>query len=185
MAYNCVLDLPTYQVLTCFTYPKSGISGFGIFLPGHGVTDFSNESQWNDAITLNKARVIGGCERGVRMEIPAGTPDYIDNPSGCSVVQVLTGYTYTVNWEDTNVSATNDAFYALTQTVKDITIAVFLCKEDKMRIITQDVTIATPAMPQVDFSPKVLQKYMASAQWYVSAGTVGSQVTNVPDNIFC
>lgn len=185
MAYNCVLDLPTYQVLDCFTYPKSGISGFIIALPGHGITDWSNEVQINAAISLNKARVVGGCDRGVRAEVPAGTPDYIDNPSGCSVAQVLVGYTHTATVEDSNVSATNDAFYALVQTTKDLTIALYLCKEDKMRIITSDVTVASPSMPQIDFSPKVLQKYTLNVQWYVSAGVLASQVTNVPDNLFC
>lgn len=185
MAYNCVLDLPTYQVLDCFTYPKSGISGYIVALPGHGITDWSNETQINAAITNNKARVVGGCDRGVRGEVSAGTPDYIDNPSGCSVAQVLVGYTHTGTLEDVNVGATNDQFYATLQTAKDITIALYLCKEDKLRIITSDVTIASPSMPQIDFSPKVLQKYVANFQWYVSAGVLASQVTNVPDNIFC
>lgn len=186
MAYNnCLLDLPTYLLVNCLEYPKSGISGFGIFLPGHGVTDFSNETQWHAAISANKARVIGGCERGIRMEVTAGTPETVDNPSGCSTIPITTGYNHAANWEDTNVNSTNDQFYATLQTANSLVVALYLCKQDKLRVIDSDLVVTIPNMPLIDFSPKVLQKYQGSMAWFVSAGDLASTVTNVPDGIFC
>ena len=186
MAYNdCCTSLANYTRLTDCAWVKSGISGIGIFLPNHGITDFSDETQWNATLSANTGRVVGGCDRGVRIEIPAPTPETLDNPSACSEQPYLTGFTYTANAEDANVNAQNDQFYASIQLCRDITLVPYYCDQDRIRVITRDVSVYTPSMPVSDFSKKVLQKYFWNFSWFVPAGQLAGVLTNPPDNIFC
>lgn len=186
MAYNnCLVTLPNYTLLATCAYVKGGISGLGIFLDGHGVTDFTQESQWSAALSANTCRIIGGCDRNVRVEIPAPTPDTLDNPSACSEQPILVGFTYTANVEDGNVNAQNDVFYAALSTARDLTVVPYMCDQDRIRVIDHDVVVYSPSMPTIPFSKKELQKYFYTFTWYVSAGQLAGELLAPPDNIFC
>lgn len=182
---TCLLELGTYLKIDCFNYPKSGISAIAFALPGHGITDFSDETQWNAAITTNHLRVVGGCESGVKVEVPASSEVTTDNPSGCSGIPLVDGFDNQLNWEDANVNSTNETFYSNLVTASGATVILYMCEEDNIRVIADELVIYVSSMPVVDFSNKVRQKYMGTVRWFTASGDVASTISNTPDGIFC
>ena len=56
-SYNCT-DLPDHEQVSCGEYPKGGVSAMGILECDHVITDFTNATQFLDAIANDQLKII-------------------------------------------------------------------------------------------------------------------------------
>lgn len=157
MSY-CFEDLPDHQYNEC-NYPKGGISGVGILLSGHGITDFSLASEWQAAINNRLAKII----KKIKADLPEPSPVEGENVVACGNETILDGFDYEFNIKDFNVNANNDLFYSDLNKVKSGGIAFYMCEEDQIRTVERQVTFVSRLV--IPESNKEKQHYLITAKW--------------------
>lgn len=175
--YGCA-TLPNHQQVVCGDFPLGGISSAAFLECNHGITDFSNPSQWQSAISAELAKLI----LEVKAEIPAASPNMQDNPVGRGSEQIIAGFDNTVTITDKNVSAANDDFYARLNKRKGY-LVVYNYENDEIYVSSQPVDFQ--AIPRtVPLSNKEIQSYTITATFYTKVGEVPMQAYAAPAGIF-
>lgn len=107
MSIYCPNNLGDHEELACYDIVKGGIGAVGILFSGHGITDFTDETQYQDAIDNGKLKIIGG----IRGQMPEGSPVEVPNPKEYGPANIIAGYDRTFTWTDGAVTADNSTFY--------------------------------------------------------------------------
>lgn len=106
-AYNCD-TLPSYNsTLAGCTLTRSGGSSNVVFLGcDHGITDFTDGTQINDAIDAGNAWLV----QNVKIGHAKGSPNTVDPVTSCGTQRVLNN-TYTFTLFDAKVNEENADFW--------------------------------------------------------------------------
>lgn len=174
-------DLPTYVVDDCPTFKLTGISAIAVlkFDIADDISDYTNATQWNTAITNGNATIIGGesAFKGIY------TPNEItvSNPGACGAENILQGFAHELQVTDAVVSSTNDTFYEGLNKFKGY-IALYYCNEDEIRVFDQD-TVNFAIMPPANPDGKEIQRYSGMVRWETDLDEFGTLYT-APVGIF-
>lgn len=170
-------DLTDHEKNDCY-YPKGGISAFGILRTGHGITDFSNASQVQAAITAGTLKLV----LNIKGELPEPSPVEGENPLACGSETIVDGYDYTFEVSDFNVNATNDEFYRLANLSQFKGIVFYMCEEQQVRVVETGVNfISRLVIPR---SNKEKQSYLITAKWSQSVKEPFPVLFEAPAGIF-
>ncbi len=176
MSFLPCATLPDHIENACNTFKKGGFRSIAIPEKDHGITDWTNASQWTAAINAGKIRVINR----VKGELPEPGEQNVDNPVACGAEQILDGFDWTAEWKDANVNAANDSFYA-TLNLKESYLVLYNCTEEEILVIEKSVTFT--AKPFAPASSKEHQAYTVKAAWSSKANWFPVRVT-APAGIF-
>ena len=160
----------------CNTFKKGGFKSIAILEKDHGITDFTNASQWTTAINDGKARLINR----IKGELTEPSEQKVDNPVACGAEQILDGFDWSFEWMDANVNAANDSFYE-TLNLKDSYLVVHNCTEEELLIVQKSVVFS--CKPVAPASNKELQRYVCKASWSSKPNEFPTRVT-APAGIF-
>lgn len=175
--YCTAEDLSDHEKNDCY-YPKGGISGVGILKTGHGITDFSNATQVQAAITAGTLKVI----KAVKAELPEPSPIEGENPVACGSETIVDGFDYTFEVTDFNVNENNDEFYRLLNISQFSGIMFFMCEEEQVRVVENNVSFnARLVIPR---SNKEKQNYLVTAKWSQSVQESFPVLYDAPAGIF-
>lgn len=172
----CFTNLLDHVQTQCAAYKKGGIDAIAI-IDNANITDYTSQAQWLAAIAAETVKII----KGIKAEIPTGSPVTGDNPVGCGNDTIVDGFDYTISIMDSNVSADNDLFWASLNS-RQFYIAVRLCNESEILVIELPVTI-TASQATVPLSNKERQKYEVTFAWSADADWAFERVTE-PAGIF-
>jgi len=174
--YGCS-DLPNHAQVLCGEYLLGGINSIGILECGQTtITDFEDSTQYDTAIANGDLKLIDV----VRGTLPDPSPINGVNPDACGSETILDGFDNTFEWEDYNISETNDAFYEALN-VGQRNLIFFMCQADKIRVVELPVSFMSFAtVPQ---SNKEKQLYRATAAWSSGPGDF-PQLFDAPSGIF-
>lgn len=175
--YNCA-TLPAHQQVDCNQYANGGISAAAWVDCDHTIADFSNATQWTEAIAANMAYVL----KSIKAEVPDPSAVMVDNPIGCGAQQIMIGQDLTINWTDSNVLAANDDFYAKVNTRRGY-LVLFMCEEDQIRVTTELVTMTARAV-MIPGDNRALQMYNVSATFFSKVGEIPMSLYDAPSGIF-
>lgn len=169
--------LPAYVQQECNNYRKGGISSIAIVDTDANIADFTNATDWQNAITASKVKLI----TGIKATFPKAAASEGENAIACGAEKMLDGFNYTITWKDFNVNAENDDFYA-TLNLKRAFVVIYYCNEQEIRVfdILMNFAVA-PATGPEGFKDK--QVYDASAMGYAPVGWFPS-LYNAPAGIF-
>jgi len=103
--YNCT-ELPDHVQNDCNSILKGGVDAVIVLECGHSITDPSNATQINDAITAGKATLI----EAVKYSVEAASPIEIDSDVACQAPRTI-NYDRAGTYLDANVSDINIDFY--------------------------------------------------------------------------
>lgn len=170
-------NLSDHEKLGC-GYRKGGISAVGVLKEDHGITDFSDATEVQDAITAGDLKVV----KGIKALYPAAAPIEGENPEACGSETILDGFDNTVTWNDFNVSATNDTFYEFLNQSNFSGLILFYCQEDEIRVITKKVSFT--ALPAQSTTNREKQFYAVTAKWTSSVEDTFPELYDAPAGIF-
>lgn len=178
MSQTCTFeDLSDHEKNNCY-YPKGGISAVGILKTGHGITDFSNATQVQDAITAGNLKLI----QNIKAELPEPSPIEGENPLACGAETIVDGFDYTFEVTDFNVNAVNDEFYRLLNLSQFSGIVFYMCEDDMVRVVENSVSFnARLVIPR---SNKEKQNYLVTAKWSQSVQEAFPVLYEAPTGIF-
>lgn len=178
MSQECTFeDLDDHEKNDCY-YPKGGISQLGILKADHGITDFANATQVQDAITAGTLKLV----KNIKANLPEPSAVEGENPLACGSETVVDGYDYTVEVKDFNVNNINDEFYRKANLSQFAGLILYMCEEDQVRVIEQGVTFnARLVIPE---SNKEKQSYLVTAKWSQSVADEFPVLYEAPDGIF-
>lgn len=163
MSFLSCAELDEHIERLCNDFPKGGFPAVAFLEKDHTITDFTNATQWNTAISNGTARII----KRIKGNMPEPSEQLVDNPVGCGATQILDGFDWRFEWTDASVSAVNDTFYE-TLNIKDGYFVFYNCDQEEIRVVdmTSVTFIAKPLYPA---SNKEFQTYMVAAQWSTAA----------------
>lgn len=170
-------DLTDHEKNDCY-YPKGGISAFGILRTGHGITDFSNPTQVQAAVTAGTLKIV----KAIKGELPEPSPIEGENPIACGSETIVDGYDYTFEVSDFNVNKANDEFYRLANLSQFKGIIFFMCEEENIRVVENGVTFVSRLV--IPRSNKEKQNYLITAKWSQSVQEPFPVLYDAPDGIF-
>lgn len=170
-------DLPEYEANICY-YPKGGISKVGILKTGHNITDFSNATQVQAAITAGTLVITGG----LKADIPEPSPIEGENPIACGSDTIVDGFDNTANIIDFNVNAANDAFYNSLNKSQFAGIIFYLCQQDSVRVVEEPISFVSRYVS--DPSNKVKDRYLITAKWSTAVDDSIPVLYDAPVGIF-
>ena len=175
-SYNCV-TLSNHDKIQCGAFPKGGISSLAILECDHTITDFSNATQWQDAIDADEATLI----EPIKGIIPEFTEVTGPNVTACGSETILDGFDGTMTWMDYNVNTSNDNFYNELNQRQNF-LVWYECETDKIRVVQLVVSfIAKLNTPE---SNKEKQFYQLTAQWSTGTDDGIPPLFNAPSGIF-
>jgi hypothetical protein len=179
MSYECQFeDLDEHEAQSC-GYLKGGILAIGVLKSGHNITDFEDETQWQDAITAGTARII----KGIKGTFPAASPVEGENPIACGSETVTDGFDYIVTWKDFNVSSNNDLFYGQLNRSAFSGLAIYYCQDEKIRVVEKSVNFLA-LNPESPESNKEKQMYNITAKWSAAVEDEFPTLYDAPTGIF-
>lgn len=172
-------ELTTHEQLNC-GWRKGGISALGVLKADHGITDFSNATQTNDAITAGNLRII----KSIKGAFPAASPVEGENPVACGSETILDGFDFTTTWRDFNVTPDNNEFYRLLNNSEFSGLILYHCEDHELTVIERGVSfVALPA--QSPESNKEKRFYEVTAKWSASANDdFPTLIEDAPDGIY-
>lgn len=178
MSTNCTAEeLDDHEANACY-YPKGGISAIAILKAGHGITDFSNATQTQAAITAGKYKIISP----IKASLPAPSPVEGENPSACGAETIVDGFNYDIPFKDFNVNATNDEMYRQANLSQFSGVVLYMCAEDQIRVVERGVNIVAGLM--IPESNKEKQNYPVNIKWSQSVQGSFPVLHEAPDGIF-
>lgn len=109
MSQSCFDDLPEYGENSCSENQQADIDALAVIDRDQtDITDYTVAAQWTAAIAADDVRII----KNIRAWIPEPAERTQGNPRTQGPENILNGFNLTIQFEDANVSTTNDAFYA-------------------------------------------------------------------------
>jgi hypothetical protein len=170
-------DLDDHEKNDCY-YPKGGIGALGILKSGHGITDFANATQLQDAIDDGKLKII----KNIKAELPEPSPVEGENPLACGSETIVDGFDYTVEATDFNVNNVNDEFYRKLNLSQFAGLILYMCEEEQLRVVESGVNFnARLVIPR---SNKEKQNYLVTAKWSQSVADEFPVLHEAPEGIF-
>jgi hypothetical protein len=161
MSYNdCTFEeLGSYEENLCY-FPKGGAPDVFVLKEGHGITDFSNATQVQAAITAGDMVIM----TGVKGALPEPSAVEGENPVACGSETIVDGYDYTYEVINMNVNAVNDLFMSQLNQSQFSGIGWRLCDQHAVRVVEQ--TVSFNARLVQDVSNKVKDRYLITVKWY-------------------
>lgn len=157
-SYECFDNLPDYAENPCGFNRLTGISDIAILNKEHTITDFTNATQWQDAIDDGFVKII----RNVKVEYPEASEVTIDNPRAKGAESILVKFNQLLNLEDPNVCGENDDFHRNLNNI-EFFMAWYYFEEKEIRVVEEAVTaIIKPPVSPFDGD---VQKYMGTLNW--------------------
>ncbi len=175
--YCTAEELSDHEKNDCY-YPKGGISDVGILKTGSGITDYSNATQYETAITAGTLKLI----TGIKAELPEPSVVEGENPLACGSETIVDGNDYTLEVKDFNVNATNDEFYRLANISQFPGLIFNMCSEDQVRVV--EAKISTNARLVIPISNKENQHYLVTFKWSQSVQEAFPVLYDAPAGIF-
>jgi len=162
-----------------------GIPAYAVLKNGfeEHLTDFSNATQWEAAITAGKAVIV----KGIKGELPEPSEVTDESTTGCGVSENKTiGHDYTFTVQDFNVDTpqrkNNDNFINQLNKGRFAGIALFLCDSNAVRVHVGPVTFGARII--IPPSDRVQQRYVQEARWFSSINTGLPEIFEAPEDIF-
>ncbi len=172
-----VEDLDDFEKNDCY-YPKGGIGAIGVLKTGHGITNFSNTTQMQAAVTAGKLVII----KGIKAELPPPSEVEGENPLACGSETIVDGYNYELTWTDFNVNAINDESYRKLNISQFPGLILWMCQEDQIRVVEQTVSFGGGI--NIPKSNKEKQNYPYKAKWSQSVQDSFPVLHEAPVGIF-
>lgn len=170
-------DLDDHEKNDCY-YPKGGIGALGILKTGHGITDYSNQTQLQDAIDAGNLKII----KNIKAELPEPSPVEGENPLACGAETIVDGFDYVVEATDFNVNNINDEFYRKLNLSQFAGLILYMCEEEQLRVVETGVNFnARLVIPR---SNKEKQNYLVTAKWSQSVAEEFPVLHEAPEGIF-
>ncbi len=170
-------ELDDHEANECY-YPKGGISAIAILKSGHGITNFSDVTQTQAAITAGKYKII----TPIKAELPAPSPVEGENPSACGSETIVDGFDYDIPFKDFNVNATNDEMYRQANLSQFSGVVLYMCAEDQIRVVEKGVNIVAGLV--IPASNKEKQNYPVNIKWSQSVQDTFPVLHEAPAGIF-
>jgi hypothetical protein len=170
-------DLDDHEQNDCY-YPKGGISALGVLKADHGITDFANATQVQDAIDAGNLKII----RNIKADLPEPSAVEGENPLACGSETIVDGYDYTVETTDFNVNPTNDEFYRKLNLSQFTGLILYMCEEEQVRVIEQGVNFGARLV--IPRSNKEKQHYLITAKWSQAVAEEFPVLHEAPEGIF-
>lgn len=179
MSQTCTFEeLSDHEQNECY-HPKGGISSYGVLKTGHGITDFSNPTQVQAAITAGTLKLA----KKVKCNYPEPSPVEGENPVACGSETIVDGFDHTFEIKDFNVNASNDEFYRQLNQSQFSGLIWYMCEEDQIRVVEKGVTFVARG-PIIEESNKTKQLYLATAKWYLDVQEAFPVLYDAPAGIF-
>lgn len=161
--------------------PKfGGIPAAGVLKTGHGITDFSNATQVQAAITAGTLVLV----EAIKGAIPDASPVEGENPVGCGSETVLDGFDRTITWKDAKITNNNNEFYRQLNSQGGFAgIVLYYCQDNTIEVIEKRINFtALPASSPESNKEKRL--YNVTAKWYQDADDSFGEFFAAPEGIF-
>lgn len=175
--YGCA-QLADHQQVECGDHRLGGFSAVALLDCDHGITDFTNATQWQDEIDAGRAHLI----LSIKGEIPAASPSQQDNPVGCGAAQIVSGFDNTALWNDFNTNANNDDLYAKLNGGKYY-VVMFNCEEDEI-LVSKELATFTAVPRMVPMDNRSMQMYSVTAAFYTKVKEIPFAQYAAPSGIF-
>lgn len=174
--YGCE-EMPDHLENLCNDWQYGGGDSVAFLECDHNIIDFSDESEWNTAITAGKVHFA----KQVKVDYPDASPVEGENPVGGDTETVLDSLDHILQIFDFNVQNANDTFYETANTRK-FHLAWREKTNGKIRVVEVPVNVvALPSnLPQAK-SEK--QRYNVQAKWR-SKPNVFPQLFDEPGTLF-
>ena len=178
----CITDLGTWTSLNCANDLLKGSSNAIAFLAqDHGITDYSNETQWDTAIAetdiSKKAWVI---KKWLKVSVEPGSHEETDSPDRVVGGTLPGTIVQPITWEDYNISSTNDGFYEKSNG-RIFTMAIAEPKNSQVRVYKNVTVKILPPNLSVENNEKLF--YSGTGTWESEPGTFPVRA-DMPANIF-
>jgi hypothetical protein len=179
MSFICEYEeLDDHEQNDCY-YPKGGISAIGILKSGHSITDFSNATQMQAAITSGHLKI----HKKIKAEYPEPSPVEGENPLACGNETVVDGFDNVLNVKDFNVNATNDALIPQLNSSQFSGIILYMCNEEQIRVKETGIDFVARG-PIIPLTSKEKQHYLIDAKWYNQVNDQSTILHEAPEGIF-
>jgi len=176
-SYNCD-DLPSHQQNDCGEVLFGGIDAVAILECDHTISDFSNDTQWQDNIDSGKVRMV----KGIKATFPEASPIQGENTVGCGPENILDGFTQPFSFKDFNVNSVNDDFYQKLNLRKTY-MAFRMCESQQIRVAEFPTAwVGKPALVPESNTEK--QHYIVAGEFKMDARDAFPTLHNEPTGIF-
>lgn len=177
LSYNCA-SIGNHTPNDCGDEILSGYSQLILLRPGHGITSFTNASQYTTALNNGTAIMV----REVRMGFDAPSPIEIE-PNVSGAPPKVVNYDRTAPVKDGNVSAANDEWYSDADTGQVFAGFVAYSESDpdapRVRVVTGRVTMVG-GLIAADTDSET-ERYEHTLKWKSKRGPV---MYDAPTGIF-
>ena len=189
MAICTFEELGLHEVNNCI-YPKGGISAIAVLKTGHGITDWTDDVEWDAAITAGTVRIIAN----TKSDLPAASAIEGENPLACGSETIVDSFDYTINLKDFNVSTidkslpvpvannANDAFWNDANRSQFVGIVLFMCEQSEIRVVLEKVSFNASLI--IPMTNKEKQYYQVVAKWNQSVNNDMPVLYDAPAGIF-
>lgn len=175
--YCEVEDLDPHEVNDCFN-PKGGIPSVGVLKTGHNITDFSNPTEVQAAITAGKLVIFDK----VKASLPEASAVTGENIVGCGTENITDGFDWTLDVQDYHVNANNDKLIPQLNSGSFEGLIFFMCDQDAVRVVSQKITVVSTIL--IPATKREKQYYHHIFSWYTSAKEAIPVLYDAPAGIF-
>lgn len=172
--YNCD-EITEHLKNDCEEFLQGGVSQVLLLECNHAITDPSNATQVNAAISDGTATLI----QNVKLGIDAASPETVDSPIACRPPK-LVNYTRTASWLDGNVNAQNVTFYNTAFNGRSFGgMIVYECSSGKVTWYDDAITLTgNRIIPNTDAE---FQRFEGVATW---KGINDGSIHDAPAGVF-
>lgn len=161
MSFISCAELPDHLEQNCSNFKHGGFSSVAVLKLGHPITDYTDASQWQSAISGGFVKIINQ----IKAQLVEASEVTVDNPVACGAEQILDGFNGQVSWMDANVNQGNIDFYKTLNIYKG-NVVLYSCTENEITVIEDTVS----------FIAKLIQP--ANRTELQSFSVVGNYTTN-------
>lgn len=157
--YNCT-GLPEHEQIQCGEWLKGGVGAAAFLDCDHGITDWSDQTEWQSAIAAGKVKIV----TPIKAHLPEPSAVEGENPNGCGAATIVDTYDRTVEIKDFNVTQGNIDFYNQLNRQKKQMVLFQGCDNDD-RIYVIDRSISFNARNMIPESKGEKQVFMITGTW--------------------
>lgn len=139
-------------------YALGGIPAAAILDCDHGISDFSNGSQWTAAISAGKVKVI----KNIKAEVPDASAVDGESATACGPENEVYTFDRTAEITDYNVNASNVEFYDKLNT-RTFLAAFYLCDTDELLVVEQKCNASARLI--IPRTKDERQHFLATIRW--------------------
>lgn len=174
---SCLGEIGDHEENACSDLFDGTIAGAALVINNDTLIDFTNATQWANAIAAGEVKVI----KGIEGEWPAGSPVNVGNLDNRGPAERKTSIDFAVTLRDQNVSPNNDEFYSDLDGLQHKAVFWFN-NEGKIRVTNSEQCIFDHNGPQSGVRERAF--YESTIKWKVTTGEVSSTIYDVPAGVF-